>query len=117
MMYLLLIAGCLLLLFRGPKLRKQARLVLGLLFVGLLFLWGSYFAWSNPSGDPQGGMFRGIDLMALLIITALFGLTCLTQIRRSGGSAHTAQSRPILPLAAIVILGAACFYFTLAYFL
>lgn len=115
MMYLLLLAGGVLLLLYGPKLRKQAKPALAVLFAGLLFLWISYFFWNNPSGDPQGSMFRGLELLALLAASAILGLAALTQVERRTPTDTPAKPRSKGFIVVVLIVAAAFGYLALTY--
>ncbi|WP_163848214.1 hypothetical protein [Pseudooceanicola aestuarii] len=86
MLYLILLAGVLLLCLRPMSSGRASAVVLAGMAALLLYLWGAYFAWDNPSGDPQGSMYRGLELWTLLALTALFaGAVGLRQARRATG--------------------------------
>ena len=117
MVYILLIIGLITLFTRRIPQGGATIWVLGLLVVMLVFLWGSYFSWNNPSGDPQGGMFRGIELIILLITTVSFFFAAWFSTRPKSNSSDTKRlgvSRELLTVAvvgAVVVVG----YFALIY--
>ena len=117
MVYILLIIGLITLFTRRIPQGGATIWVLGLLVVMLVFLWGSYFSWNNPSGDPQGGMFRGIELIILLITTVSFFFAAWFSTRPKSDESDTKRlgvSRELLTVAvvgAVVVVG----YFALIY--
>ena len=117
MVYILLIIGLITLFTRRIPRGRATIWVLSILVVMLVFLWGSYFSWNNPSGDPQGGMFRGIELIILLITTVSFFFAAWFSTRPKHDGSDTKRlgvSRELLTVAvvgAVVVVG----YFALIY--
>lgn len=117
MFYLILPFGILLLFMRRIPQGRGSAISLGLIVVLLLGMWGSYMTWSNPSGDPQGSMFRGVELLVLLIVTALLVLVAWAQTRPKGTPpSDTAPNSPRKALFfQIVPVLAAAVYLAMAY--
>lgn len=117
MFYLLLIAGALYILFRSAETERTIVIIsVSVLAVLLLYLWGAYFAWNNPSGDPHGSMFRGIEFLGLLVGTFLFCLIAWKQTHAGRLENKTAKSKqPRWMLIALALILAAVLYLTLAY--
>lgn len=82
MFYLILLVCALFVLFKSFQAPRTGNLILAGATLILIFLWVRYLGWSNPSGDPHGSMFRGIDLLALWILTGLVALAAVVQFRR-----------------------------------
>jgi O-antigen/teichoic acid export membrane protein len=74
MIYVLFILAVVILFARRIPNGRVAFATLSGMIVTLIILWGYYFTWGNPSGDPHGSMFRGVEWIILMTVTSLFAL-------------------------------------------